>query len=464
MCTIVIARQPGANWPVVLGANRDENLTRPWLPPGRYWPENPGILAGLDVKDGGSWLGVNDANMLAVILNREEEPNKDDSELRSRGELVIEALRHNSPSRSVRAVMELDLQRYRPFNLLIINSDEALWIGHKKRESPITVQEVPTGISMITLDDLNSQVSSRIRRHHSRFIESKLPKPDQQDWGHWEELLRLTPTSEMNPYEALCYRTVNGFGTVNSSLLALPSAHMCRQPPVWRFAAGPPDSTTWEDVGEGFKPGTHAAGEPDWARVIRKALSANRFEQTRSNARTAVVLLLIVERANGLFLVLTERTDDLLRNPGEVCLPGGIIENMDASAVDALIRETTEEIGLSLRASDILGELTPYFTAEHICIIPFVAWTRTPSEKFLINPTEVANLFEVPLGNILQEHLYKCIHESSEWGLRRYCEISLSGRRVWGVTGTILANFASSLCTLHGLIDGLAMAQRLDCS
>ncbi|HEY7688883.1 MAG TPA: NRDE family protein, partial [Dongiaceae bacterium] len=59
MCTLVILFRPGHDWPVIVGANRDEMADRPWAPPARHWPDRPQVVAGLDKLAGGSWLGVN---------------------------------------------------------------------------------------------------------------------------------------------------------------------------------------------------------------------------------------------------------------------------------------------------------------------------------------------------------------------------------------------------------------------
>src|ERR1700686_4028446 len=54
MCTLVILRRPEHRWPVVIGANRDEMIDRPWEPPGRHWPDRPEVVAGLDRLAGGA--------------------------------------------------------------------------------------------------------------------------------------------------------------------------------------------------------------------------------------------------------------------------------------------------------------------------------------------------------------------------------------------------------------------------
>jgi len=70
MCTLVILRRPDHSWPVIIAANRDEMIDRPWLPPAHHWPDRPEAVGGLDVLAGGSWLAVNRHGVAAGILNR----------------------------------------------------------------------------------------------------------------------------------------------------------------------------------------------------------------------------------------------------------------------------------------------------------------------------------------------------------------------------------------------------------
>ena len=56
MCTIVLLRRPGHDWPLLLATNRDEMAARPWQPPGRHWPDQPGAIAGRDDSAAGTWL------------------------------------------------------------------------------------------------------------------------------------------------------------------------------------------------------------------------------------------------------------------------------------------------------------------------------------------------------------------------------------------------------------------------
>ena len=72
MCTVIVSIGASRDWPLLLAANRDEKLDRPWLPPACHWPDQPDVLAGRDVLAGGTWLGINRAGVVAAVLNRWE--------------------------------------------------------------------------------------------------------------------------------------------------------------------------------------------------------------------------------------------------------------------------------------------------------------------------------------------------------------------------------------------------------
>ncbi|HEY9537725.1 MAG TPA: NRDE family protein, partial [Kiloniellaceae bacterium] len=170
MCTLVILRRPGHPWPVILAANRDEMVDRPWAAPGRHWPDRPEVVAGLDRSAGGSWLGLNDHGVVAAILNRRGSlgpaPGK-----RSRGELVLEALDHADALTAAEALAELDPRAYRSFNLVVADNRDAYWLCNRGEPDSrvVEVMPVPAGLSMLTAYDLNDPASPRDARHRAAF-------------------------------------------------------------------------------------------------------------------------------------------------------------------------------------------------------------------------------------------------------------------------------------------------------
>ena len=108
MCALIILRQPDHDWPLINATNRDEKKDRPSQPPGRPWPDRGYVTAARDLLAGGSWLGVNDYGLVAGIPNGSSalrpEPN-----LRSRGELTLEALDHAEAKVVAKAFLEFIL-------------------------------------------------------------------------------------------------------------------------------------------------------------------------------------------------------------------------------------------------------------------------------------------------------------------------------------------------------------------
>lgn len=248
MCTLVILRRPDHAWPLVLAGNRDEMRNRPWLPPGRHWDDRPDVVAGLDRLAGGSWFGVNDYGVVAVVMNRVGTLGPAEGK-RSRGELVLEALDHAEASEAASALVNLDPRAYRAFNLFVGDPVSALWLSHRSEAAPIEVQEVPTGVHMLAARDLDDTGLDRIRLNLPRFRAANAPNPETGDWAEWQALLasRAYPESE-GPLAAMNVDLPTGFGTVCSQLLALPRYATANLGPVVRFAAGPPDQAPFEPV------------------------------------------------------------------------------------------------------------------------------------------------------------------------------------------------------------------------
>jgi hypothetical protein len=249
MCSVVILWRPGHAWPLILAANRDEMADRPWAPPGRHWPDRANVVAGLDKLAGGSWLGLNDEGVVAGIMNRMNTLGPQAGR-RSRGELVLEALDHADAAAAAEGLTALDPAAYRAFNMVVADNRDAYWLrnlGH--RGGWIDVFPLPPGLSMITARDRNDTAQSRrMRAYLPRFEAAPPPDPDRADWRAWEQLLgsgEVEPGGE--PTDAMAFTTAGGFGTLSSSLIALPAPGLNRRP-LWRFAAGHPGEHPFVEV------------------------------------------------------------------------------------------------------------------------------------------------------------------------------------------------------------------------
>jgi hypothetical protein len=250
MCTLIILNNLGQDWPILLAANRDERRDRPWKPPAAHWPDRPDIVGGLDIDAGGSWLGLNRTGVVAAVLNRAGTLGPQSGK-RSRGELVLDALDYPDAVDAADAMRQIDPKAYRPFTLAIADNRDAFLIVHRdpSGKTPIAVEIVPEGLTMVTSIGVNDAGSARTRLYRPRFLNAPTPDPDKGDWAAWENLLASRDSEPgSGPEGSLFIDDRSGFGTVSSSLIALPSMDRTDRKPIWRFAYGAPESWKWEDI------------------------------------------------------------------------------------------------------------------------------------------------------------------------------------------------------------------------
>lgn len=151
MCLILFAHRVHPQFPLILAANRDEFLARPTLP-AHLWPDSPGLLAGKDLKQGGTWLGVSTKGRWAALTNYRnpatERPNSP-----SRGHLTLDALQTTQPIPGYMAQLAAnDTLLYSGYNLLAGNFSQIWYHGNQMQG----VQEVPPGVHGLSNALLNT--------------------------------------------------------------------------------------------------------------------------------------------------------------------------------------------------------------------------------------------------------------------------------------------------------------------
>jgi len=163
----------------------------------------------------------------------------------------------------------------------------------------------------------------------------------------------------------------------------------------------------------------------------------------RSNAS---VLVPLVQRDEGLTLLLTQRTAHLRDHAGQISFPGGRAEPDDADAVATALRETEEEVGLARRHVEVIGALPIYRTVTNFDVTPVVALVHPPFDLQL-DAHEVAEAFEVPLAFLMtpahhRRHLFEHDGHRREFLSMPWPRPDGQGEYfIWGATAAMLRNF-----------------------
>ncbi|MGE0737223.1 MAG: CoA pyrophosphatase [Alphaproteobacteria bacterium] len=153
----------------------------------------------------------------------------------------------------------------------------------------------------------------------------------------------------------------------------------------------------------------------------------------------AAVLVPLVDRPDGMTVMLTQRTDHLVKHAGQISFPGGRLEAGDVSPAAAALRETEEEVGLPASQVSIVGRLDDYVTGTGFLIAPVVGIVRVPYDVKL-DPYEVADLFEVPLSFFLDPANHQRHSRMLNGIERHYYAMPYGERYIWGATASMLVN------------------------
>ena len=177
---------------------------------------------------------------------------------------------------------------------------------------------------------------------------------------------------------------------------------------------------------------------PAWEPEI---LAERRFSD-RKTARAAVLVPIVMRERP--MVLLTERATHLSTHSGQVAFPGGKCDDTDIDAADTALREAHEEIGLERSLVEVIGQMPTYLTGAMFIITPVIALVQ-PGHKLALNPSEVADAFEVPLEFLMNpahhhRHAIEIGGARREWLSMPYMDGN-TDRFIWGATAAMLRNF-----------------------
>jgi uncharacterized protein with NRDE domain len=124
MCLLIFAHQVSRDYPLLIAANRDEFHARPTAT-ADFWADHPELLAGQDLEQGGTWMGVTRSGRFAAVTNYRD-PARTAPAPRSRGELPLHYLTGAQTPQSYLLTVAREAQDYAGFNLLV-GDNSSLW-------------------------------------------------------------------------------------------------------------------------------------------------------------------------------------------------------------------------------------------------------------------------------------------------------------------------------------------------
>ena len=173
----------------------------------------------------------------------------------------------------------------------------------------------------------------------------------------------------------------------------------------------------------------------DWERLVD-------YEPTDGlgGDREAAVLVPVVRRADGEYLLFTKRAEDLGEHPGQMSVPGGGREPEDGTLEATARREAFEEVGLDPDDTEIVGRLDDIPTVSNYSVRPFVA--RIPDREYTPDEREVAEIAVLPIAGLVDPGNYESeLRDHPYYGDIRIHYFRVGGYTVWGATGRMLVQF-----------------------
>lgn len=144
MCTLIAFHGVWEDAPLVVATNRDEAYDRPSSPP-RWLQGDPAVLAPLDDRVGGTWMGANARGLWVGLTNRRS--GSDDRALRSRGLLCRELLAAESATAAAE-VLESLKERYNPFHVVLADANRMLLVEYEAGHA--RTRRLPPGCHVVT--------------------------------------------------------------------------------------------------------------------------------------------------------------------------------------------------------------------------------------------------------------------------------------------------------------------------
>lgn len=225
---------------MIVFANREESPVRPSTGPqvNASLPKKTRWMGGKDLTAGGTWLGVNQEGLVVAVTNRRK--SQTPTRPKSRGLLCRELLEQGGfEEAKAEFSRQWDQESFSGFNLMLISRERGVVIS---AGDELQVQPLEPGLHAVTNFNWNDPLDPRVHRVRGLMETFHRTNPPWEQWIPWAK--SICGLGEDAGGDAICYSCTQGWGTVSSSVIALPDDLESAR---YFHSAGSPADTPYED-------------------------------------------------------------------------------------------------------------------------------------------------------------------------------------------------------------------------
>ena len=175
---------------------------------------------------------------------------------------------------------------------------------------------------------------------------------------------------------------------------------------------------------------------------LKSILSSNIDVVLKSDGKYRLASVLVVIYGQDPIVVMTEKPKHMKFHAGEISFPGGKFDADDSDLLDTALRETSEEIGLTIRRDQVIGQLEPVVTLNSgFLILPFISIIDDIPK--LIANAEVEKIFHIPLESFLRTAAID--PDPSHNIIQEMYTFEYQNQIVWGASARILKQIQNCL-------------------
>lgn len=183
---------------------------------------------------------------------------------------------------------------------------------------------------------------------------------------------------------------------------------------------------------------------PTITEIHQRLLSHHPIAFSDETTTRAAVLIPLVQKSDGLYVLFTKRTDSVEHHKGQISFPGGVCDECDDSMVATALREAEEEIGLLSSDVHILGQLDDIHIPSGFVVTPIVGYIeKLPA--LTTSADEVAELLFIPLSDFFDQTKRSTEMRELKGQLRQIYIYDVWKEPVWGATAHMLKQFIDLL-------------------